>query len=245
MAETEQIELALQQAEEKYRHIFENASEGIFQASTGGRFISANPALARLHGYASPAELISSIDNIRDRLFSEPARHREMIDILKERDAVSNFEARMRLRDGGEHWVSLNVRAFRSSYGRILFYEGTMTDVTTRKKAEQALAESEERYRTVIENSNEAIATARKGRHTYVNNRFVEMFGYENPGDLIGKPVSMVVHPDDRERVMVCMPGGRGAGLCPRDTSSGGSPGRGARSTSSCRRLRWPTVTTP
>ena len=84
MEEQVQIEEALQWAEQRYRHIFENATEGIFEAGINGRFVSANPALARLHGYDSPAKLISAIDNIRDQLFIDPDRHRNMIALLKE-----------------------------------------------------------------------------------------------------------------------------------------------------------------
>ncbi|HUJ68408.1 MAG TPA: PAS domain S-box protein [Syntrophorhabdales bacterium] len=202
MATKGDMERALREAEEKYRHIFENAIEGIFQASTSGRFTSANPALARLHGYSSPSELIEEVTSIRDQVFLDPERHSELIRLLLQHDAVTNFEARTRRKDGGEQWVSMNVRAFRNDEGRIVFYEGTMEDITQRKEGERALAESEERYRTVIEHSNDGIAFARAGVHEYVNPRFVEMFGYDSPEELIGKPITLIVHPDDRERVV-------------------------------------------
>jgi PAS domain S-box-containing protein len=202
MEEQVRIEEALHWAEQRYRHIFENAMEGIFEAGTDGRFTSANPALAHLHGYDTPAELIEAIDNIRGRLFIDPDRHRQMIALLKKQDSVRDFEARMRARDGSEHWVSINVRAFKDARGWILFYEGTMMDITTRKEAEKALAESEERYRTVIEHSNDGIAITRGGIHKYVNSRFVEMFGYKSPEDVVNKPITMIVHPDDKQWVM-------------------------------------------
>jgi len=202
MATKDEMERALREAEEKYRHIFENATEGIFQASTGGRFISANPALARLHGYISPAELIEQVTSIRDQVFLDPDRHSELIRLLLQHDAVTNFEARTRRKDGGQQWVSMNVRAFRNDEGRIVFYEGTMEDISQRKEGERALAESEERYRTVIEHSNDGISFARAGVHEYVNPRFVEMFGYDSPDEIIGKPITLIVHPDDRERVL-------------------------------------------
>ncbi len=202
MKTQDDMERALREAEEKYRHIFENATEGIFQASITGRFTSANPALARLHGYDSPSELIEAIDSIRDQLFRDPGRHSELIRLLLDRDAVTNFEARMRRKDGSEQWVSMNVRAFRNDEGRIIFYEGTMEDITQRKEGERALAESEERYRTVIEHSNDGIGFTRGGTLEYVNPRFVEMFGYDSPDELVGKPIALHVHPDDRERVL-------------------------------------------
>jgi PAS domain S-box-containing protein len=202
MLKQDEMEKALREAEEKYRHIFENATEGIFQASTAGRFTSANPALARLQGYDSPSELIEAIYSIRDQLFQDPDRHSELIRLLLEHDAVTNFEARMRRKDGSEQWISMNVRAFRNDEGRIIFYEGTMEDITQRKEGERALAESEERYRTVIEHSNDGIAFARKGIHEYVNPRFVAMYGYDSPDEIVGKPITLIVHPDDRERVL-------------------------------------------
>jgi PAS domain S-box-containing protein len=202
MATKDEMERALREAEEKYRHIFENATEGIFQAGTGGRFTSANPALARLHGYSSPSELIEEVTSIRDQVFLDPERHGELIRLLLQHDAVTNFEARTRRKDGGEQWVSMNVRAFRNEEGRIVFYEGTMEDITQRKEGERALAESEERYRTVIEHSNDGISFARAGVHEYVNPRFVAMFGYDSPDEIVGKPITLIVHPDDRERVL-------------------------------------------
>ena len=202
MVTHDDMERALREAEEKYRHIFENATEGIFQASTAGRFTSANPALARLHGYDSPSELIEAVSSIRDQLFQDSERHSELIRLLLESDAVTNFEARMRRKDGSEQWVSMNVRAFRNDEGRIVFYEGTMEDITLRKEGERALAESEERYRTVIEHSNDGIAFARGGIHEYVNPRFVAMYGYDSPEEIVGKPITLIVHPDDRERVL-------------------------------------------
>ncbi len=201
MEQHEQIERALHEAEEKYRHIFENAMEGIYQAGRDGRFTSANPALARLHGYGSPAELMESVSNIRDDLFSDQKQHAELIAFLKKHNEIIGFEARMRRKDGSEHWVSMNIRVFRDEQGRITFFEGTMVDISERKEAEHALAESEERYRTVIEHSNDGIAMTHHGKNLYVNPRFVKMFGYDSADEIINRNITMIVHPDDRERV--------------------------------------------
>lgn len=200
----DEMEKALYQAEEKYRHIFEHATEGIFQADIGGggRFTSANPALARLHGYGSPQELIESVSSIRDQIFLDPKHHKELIRRVLKDDTVSNFEAPMKRRDASEHWISTNLRAFRDGDGRILYYEGTMRDITGRKEAQRAIAESEERYRTVIEHSNDGIALARGSTLEYVNPRFVSMFGYDSPDDLVGKKIAVHVHPDDRPKVI-------------------------------------------
>ncbi len=196
-----QMEAKLEQAEEKYRNIYENATEGIFQASLDGRFISANPSLARIHGYDSPEDLVESITDIGAQLYVDPADRDDLLDLLRMQGAVQNYEVKMRRRDGSIHWVSVNSRVARDPKLGLIYHEGTMRDVTKRKEAEQALAESEERYRIAIEHSNDGVAIIRQGLHQFVNNRFVEMFGYDSPDEIIGRPVTIVVHPDDQERV--------------------------------------------
>jgi PAS domain S-box-containing protein len=196
-----QMEAELHQAEEKYRNIYENATEGIFQATLDGRFITANPSLARMHGYSSPEELMQSITDIGNQLYVDPADREGLIDLLRVQGAVQNYEVKMRGRDGSIHWVSINSRMARGSTGGPIYHEGTMRGITKRKETEQALAESEERYRTAIEHSNDGVAITRQYKHLYVNRKFVEMFGYDSAEELVGQPVSLFVHPDDQERV--------------------------------------------
>jgi PAS domain S-box-containing protein len=199
--ENDEIENSLIGTEQKYRSIFEHATEGIFQASVDGRFLSANPSLARLFGYSSSSELMESVRDIKGQLFVDPIRHSEMVRLLREHNVVPNFQARMRRKDGTECWISIDVRTIRNDRKDIVFHEGTMRDITRRKEAEEALAESEVRYRTVIEHSNDGIAIVHDGRHLYVNPKFVEMFGYAESDEILGTPVSQNVHPEDQERV--------------------------------------------
>lgn len=84
-----------------------------------------------------------------------------------------------------------------STIGRVWSFR----DITARRRAEEDLKESEERYRITVEYSSDGIALVRKDSHIYVNPRFVEIFGYDNPEEIIGKPISLMIHPDDRERV--------------------------------------------
>jgi PAS domain S-box-containing protein len=201
ITERKRLQAILVQTEEKFRNIYENAMEGIFQIGPDGRFISANPALAHIHGYDSPEELMTAVKNIRS-LYVNSEDHQDLINLLFEQGAVRNYEAKMVQRDGNSQWISTNVRLLRDVQGRILYYEGTMMDISNRKMAEEALAESEERYRTAIENSNDAVSIIRGDRTQYVNRRFVEIFGYAKPEDVIGEPISLVVHPDDRDKVI-------------------------------------------
>jgi len=135
-------------------------------------------------------------------MYVTPEEHRRLINLLFEKGAVQNHEARMVRRDGSLQWISVNVRLVKNDQGKPLYYEGTMMDITNRKMAEEALAESEERYRTAIEHSNDAVAIIQDDKIQYVNRRFVEIFGYDRREEVIGKPVTLVVHPDDRNMVM-------------------------------------------
>jgi PAS domain S-box-containing protein/putative nucleotidyltransferase with HDIG domain len=132
-------EEALRKSEEKYRNIFENAVEGIFQVTPSGRYLSANPAVARIHGYGSPEEMIQSVTDIARQLYVDPGRRLEMIGMLQKQGSVKDFEVIMRRKDGSLHWVSLNAHAILDPKGSILYYEGTVEDITSRKLAEEEL----------------------------------------------------------------------------------------------------------
>ncbi|OPX96679.1 MAG: Sporulation kinase A [Syntrophorhabdus sp. PtaB.Bin006] len=202
ITERKKMEASLQKAEEKYRNIYENATEGNFQISPEGRFLSANPALARIHGYVSPQELAQSVINVPRQLYVDPRDHDRLMGLLRTEGAVQNFEVRMYRKDRSLHWISVNVRVVRASNGKPLYYEGTMQDITKRKEAEEALSESEERYRVSIEHSNDAVAIIRGDTTEYVNRRFIDIFGYESRNEVIGASIFIVVHPDDRDRVI-------------------------------------------
>ncbi len=199
--ELETCEINYKKAEEKYRNIFENAIEGIFQTSPEGHFLSANPSLARIHGYDSPEDLINSITDIEDQLYVRPEDRKRMVKLLNEQGYVEHFEVEMYRKDRSRHWISINAKAVKDTNGKILYYEGTMLDITQRKLAEQALKESEERYRVVIEHSNDGIAIIQGDRLQYVNKKFIEMFEYDSYEEIIGKPIFVTVHPDDVEMV--------------------------------------------
>jgi PAS domain S-box-containing protein len=202
ITERKNMEAALHLTEEKYRNIFENATEGIFQISPEGRFLSANPSLAHIHGYDSPEELINTMTDMGTQLYVNPEDRSMLLSLLHKYDGVQNFEVPMYRKDRSLHWISINTRAVKDKDGRFLYHEGTMQDITDRKKAQGALAESEERYRTAIEHSNDGVAIIRGVHHQYVNRRFVEMFGYDRAEEIIGRPLFFVVHPDDREKVL-------------------------------------------
>ncbi|MEO8354000.1 MAG: PAS domain S-box protein, partial [Chthoniobacteraceae bacterium] len=134
-----QIEHELREAEEKYRSIFENAIEGIFQSTPDGRFKNSNPALARIYGYDSPAELIRQLSDIERQVYVDPNRRREFIETMEEHGHVSHFVSQVYRQDGSVIWVSEHAREVRDPHGRLLFYEGTVEDITARREAEEAV----------------------------------------------------------------------------------------------------------
>lgn len=136
----EALQRALDRAEAKFRSAFENAVEGIFQTTPDGHYLYANPALARMYGYASAAELMSGISDIGRQVYVDAERRSQFKRLLAEYDAVRAFESQIRRRDGTVIWISEYARAVRDGRGRLLYYEGTVQDVSERKNAEEALA---------------------------------------------------------------------------------------------------------
>ena len=139
ITDRKQAEEGLKRAEQKYRSIFENAIEGIFQTTPDGRYVSANPALAKIYGYQSPTELMMQIHNIDHQLYVDPNRRVEFLRAIDKHGSVSEFESQVYGADGTTIWVSENGRAVRDAEGILLYYEGTVEDVTDRKITEEKL----------------------------------------------------------------------------------------------------------
>ncbi|GGA12960.1 adenylate/guanylate cyclase domain-containing protein [Okeania sp. KiyG1] len=139
LVQHKQAEEALRIAEQRYHGIVENAVDGIFQTTPSGRFISANMALARMYGYSSPEELLKNIKDLSRQLYYDPNRRQKFVAAMKADNAVYNFESLVYCKDGHTIWVSENARAVHNSQGKLLYYEGTVSDITDRKIAQEAL----------------------------------------------------------------------------------------------------------
>jgi PAS domain S-box-containing protein len=136
---------ALRRAEQKYRSIFENATEGIFQTTPEGMYLSANPALARMYGYSSPAELLADLTDISCQLYVEPDRRRKFTLAMRNDGRIRDFESQIYRRDGSIIWIAENARAVHDEVtGELLYYEGMVQDITRRKAAEEARKQAEE-----------------------------------------------------------------------------------------------------
>jgi two-component system cell cycle sensor histidine kinase/response regulator CckA len=136
ISEHRRAEEARRRAEAKFQSLFENAIEGIFQTSPEGRFLSANPALARMCGYSSPGEMIESVHDLAKCGYVDPMRREEFKRESEKAGVVENFEYQIWRKDGAKIWISENSRAIRDENGRTICYEGTVEDITERKRSE-------------------------------------------------------------------------------------------------------------
>ena len=192
---------------EKYRSIFENAAEGIFQTTADGRYLSVNPALARMYGYASPQDLIAHLTNLGQQLYVDPQRRTAFIQALERQRSITNFESQVYRQDGGIIWISENARAVRDAHGQLLYYEGAVQDITERKQAEAALRHSEIGFALAADGASDGIWDwdIQTG-NTYFSSRWKQFLGYKD--DEIANRVEtweQSLHPDDVERVMATL----------------------------------------
>jgi two-component system, cell cycle sensor histidine kinase and response regulator CckA len=139
ITEIKRTEEILRSTEQKYRTIFENAIEGIYQTTPQGRYISANPALARMLGFSSPAELINARTDLRIQEYVHPEMHEEFVSTMRRNNIVQNFEYQAYRKDKKMIWVSENAHCVKDSTGQLLYFEGTVQDITERRDLEQQL----------------------------------------------------------------------------------------------------------
>jgi diguanylate cyclase (GGDEF)-like protein/PAS domain S-box-containing protein len=175
-------------AEEKYRAIFDGALEGMFQTSLEGRFLTANPALAKILGYSSPDELLSMVGNTTHDVWANPNERSLYLRQLEEHGAVLAFECQFKRKDGTKIWVSLNTRQVYGADGWVLHLEGFLQEISDRKQAAIQLRDSEERYRTAFQTSLDSININRLSDGVYIeaNKAFLDITGYERQ-EIIGK----------------------------------------------------------
>ncbi|OHC66129.1 MAG: hypothetical protein A2045_03635 [Rhodocyclales bacterium GWA2_65_20] len=174
---------ALEAAELRYRNIFEHASEGIFQSTRDGRYLAANPALARLYGYDSPQALMADLADIERLLYVLPDRRVDFLTLIERDGEVLNFESEVYRRDGSRIWISENAHAVLGTKGEFICYEGTVQDISERKRTEAHL----QLMAMVFSNSNEAIMVTDAGnRIIAVNPAFRRLTGYL-PDEVMGK----------------------------------------------------------
>jgi len=179
ITERKKSEIALQQAEEKYRNIIENAVEGIFQSTADGRILMANPALARMLGYKSAEDLIAAVTEVERQLYVHTPSRQEWMNLVDRSGFVQGWETQLYRKDGSVIWASQNIRAVRDLNGSIQYYEGTVEDITHRVRTEESLRDSEAKYRELVEQAVDGIFIVDStGRINLVNPKGCDMLGY-------------------------------------------------------------------
>lgn len=201
--ERAQAKADLFKAEEKYRSIFMNAVEGIFQTTREGRYLNVNPALTRIYGYDSTEELVASLTDIEKSLYVKPNRREEFVQLMQQTGLVTNFESQIRRKNGSIIWISENARAVRDPQGTLLYYEGMVEDITKRKQTEETLRFSETRFRSVWENASDGMRlTDSKGTIMAVNPSFCRIVGMPAE-ELEGRPFTVIYsEQEDHEEMM-------------------------------------------
>jgi PAS domain S-box-containing protein len=151
VTERKRSEEALRQAEAKYRAIFENAVMGIYQSTPDGRYVDVNSAFARTFGYDSPREMIETVTDIGRQVYANPEDRMRLRELLNRYGIVEKFETQIYRKDGTTGWISINARAVRGTEGAIVYFEGTIEDISARRQAEEELRITHQRLFDIIE----------------------------------------------------------------------------------------------
>ena len=183
--------------------LLESAPIGVFSSTPDGRYLYVNRAWARIFGYDSPEEVLSSVTDIASQLYVDPAEREEFKRQLDLHGEVVNFESRFKRRDGAVVWVSRTARVLRDAQGRVSHYQGFTTDITARKQSEAALQKHKVMLEHLFESSPEAIAIVdNRGCVLQVNKSFVNLFGYaweDAQGEQINDLISQGSYFDEAE----------------------------------------------
>ena len=190
----EQIEEELKRSESKYRSIFENAVEGVFQSAPEGRLISVNPALARIAGYGSPQEMIDKSAGI-ENYYANIDERRQILAALAATGIIEDYKIRMKHSDGHHLWISINARTVKDEQGNVLYYEGTIEDITERELAEENVRSSRKMLSDILQAASEfsIVATDPNGMITIFNSGAERILGYLAE-EMIGKQTPLIFH---------------------------------------------------
>jgi PAS domain S-box-containing protein len=189
----------LRESEERFRKVFENSVIGLYRTTPDGRILLANPSLIKMLGYTSFEELRER--NLEESWYEPGYPRNEFKKRIEEDGVVVGLESGWRREDGTTLFIRESARAVRDEDGNTLYYEGTVEDITERKKAEAALRASEERYRGVLVNSPDGvICTDLSGRILAANDKAATLCNVDGPEDLRGTYVFDYLVPEDKER---------------------------------------------
>ncbi len=194
-------EEALRESEERYRNLFENAQIGIYRTTPEGSILMANPALIQMLGYSSFEEL--ALRNLEREGFEPSYPRSQFKELMESQSEVIGLEAAWTRKDGSVVFVRENAKAIRDERGAVLYYEGMVEDISKRKRVEEALKESEDKYKTLVEQSLQGIVVIQDFQIVFANDAFAQISGYK-VNELLSLPpekVKAMIHPDDQALV--------------------------------------------
>jgi PAS domain S-box-containing protein len=196
--ERAQTQAQLRASEQRYRSLFESVPIGLYRSTPEGRIVDANDALVQMLGYPSREKLL---ETPAQALFCDPADRQRWQAEMDAKDVVSYFVTQLKRYDGTPIWVVDRARAVRDPQGTILYYDGSLVDITEQRRSQEALRASEARYRALVESSPDGIGIHQDGRVVFINPAGARLLGAQGPDELVGKSVMDLLHPDYREVV--------------------------------------------
>ena len=196
----ENIDHALPTNEEQYRKIFQNSIVGMFQTTPDGRFINLNIALAKIFGYDSPKELMSNIQNIQRQIYVNPKDRDLAHELVEKNGFLKNYKVQCSHVSGSIIWIAVNIRKVTDDQGRTLYNEGSVQDITERKWAEDALRQSEEKFKKLFNNAQVGMFRTRIDGSAFLdlNDKYLSILGVTRE-EIVGNP-SVVYWADSKER---------------------------------------------
>ncbi|HRZ28436.1 MAG TPA: PAS domain S-box protein [Spirochaetota bacterium] len=199
--ERRRAEELLRESEERYRSLFENATEGIFLTTPAGRYIAVNPSTARMFRYSSPEEMIDSVTDIGRQIYANPEDRLTVQRMLAEHGRFEGLEVEMVRKDKSRIWITMNIHVVRDKQGNILYYDGTCVDITERKGIEEALRKSENEFKSLFEAGPIGIGLLKGRVILKANPQLIKMTGY-TAEEMLGQFVQKFYASDDEfERV--------------------------------------------
>lgn len=192
----------LKENEERFRSLYENTSIGLYRTTPKGEIILANPALVKMLGYRSFEELKAR--NLNKKGFNPQYSRKRFLQEIEVEGEIQGMESSWERQDGSLIYLRESAKAIRSPEGKTLYYEGTVEDITRQFQSQQALKESENKYRLLVETSPDAvIMTDLEGNITFISLRGLELYGADNVEEVLGQNAFKFIDPKDREEAMV------------------------------------------
>ncbi|MBZ2164457.1 PAS domain-containing sensor histidine kinase [Methanobacterium spitsbergense] len=199
----EKIDRKLKLSRENYRNIFKNAGIGIFQSTPKGKFQKVNSTMAQMFGYESPEDMINSNDEINENIYIDQKHHTNIIKRISASDGILKFETEFIRKNGDKGIADLSIRVVRDKENNPIYFEGFVQDITSRKDTEKLLKESEDKYRTIFENTGAGTVIVHEDNTiSLINSEFENITGYSRE-EVEGKSWTNLVVGDDAEKIRV------------------------------------------